>query len=287
MEEINNQNIDFLTKCFARSSLIHLLGKVLIESKLGNWPLSIAMIDLDRFKYMNDKYGHTFGDEALKYFSSSLRLCLNFDYQDTTAQIFIFRYGGDEFVMVFPGKTSQEVYKTILRVLRNIKTRHFLFKGKQFQMSFSTGIVVYPDNGTTVNELLEKVDKALYFSKKSRRGKITQYNRIKRQALIQKIRLASVMIFITLLIMAINQKRDILNSFSALFKIRAQAKVKMPRLKSVKADKIYLKSGHAIRGIITDKDSDPMEVKMILDQGEGVILLRKSEISKIEPDTDK
>ena len=74
---INNAQTDSLTMCYTKDALFPLLEKMKAEFSAHKKPFSLLLIDIDGFKGFNDKYGHIFGDEALKYFSSSLRLNLD------------------------------------------------------------------------------------------------------------------------------------------------------------------------------------------------------------------
>lgn len=168
MEEIVKLEVDPLTSCFTRASLVAFLEKTKHETDLLNIPFSIMIIDLDYFKNANDKFGHIFGDETLMYFSSSIRLGMEYDYIKTMVPKFVFRYGGDEFIMVFPGKNSSEAYVLAERILLNIKRRPFLFRGNRFKMSFSGGISTYPEDSKNIEEIIEMADKAMYRKKEVR-----------------------------------------------------------------------------------------------------------------------
>ena len=130
MQELINAKRDFLTNCFTKEELKPFLDKVLFESGAYKKPFSILVIDVDKFKSFNDKYGHLCGDEVLKYFSSTLRLSLE------GVQNMPFRFGGDEFVIVFPGATAVETYLHAVRIIKNVKSRHFLLKGSRKEVFF-------------------------------------------------------------------------------------------------------------------------------------------------------
>src|SRR3989338_1580528 len=107
-------------------------------------PFSVLILDVDHFKSFNDKYGHLYGDEVLKYFSSSLRLDLE-DEENVP-----FRFGGDEFIMVFPNKTPNDAYHLAIRLRKNIRTRSCLIKGKQVSVTFSGGVASYPADANKI-----------------------------------------------------------------------------------------------------------------------------------------
>lgn len=294
MEETAKWEKDYLTSCFTRSSLFPFLEKLQMESRLINKTFSVMVIDLDHFKPLNDKYGHTFGDDALKYFSSTMRLSLEGDYMKTMVQQFLFRYGGDEFVIVFPDNTSPEAYKIAAKLLYNVRKRYFLFMGRSFNISFSAGIASCPGDANTAQETLECADKAMYFSKKNGKGRVTQYKEIyleKIKRLISTFFMVVVVIAViaggVFLVAKIFNNSNFVNSIKNMNKTKTTEVKKTSRsesnnLAAPKFHIIYLKSGGIVKGVIVS-DGDPMEVKLFLGKGEGSIFLKKSEVSKIDP----
>lgn len=125
---------DFLTGFFSRDSLGGFLENIIIESNLKKKIFTIALIDLDRFKRFNDKFGHAFGDEVLKYATSTLRLTFH------NEQCYLFRFGGDEFIAVFPDKEPQEILRLFKRCNYNMLHRHFLYANKLYKVTISCGI---------------------------------------------------------------------------------------------------------------------------------------------------
>ena len=149
-----------------------MLKQVERESDENGTPFSILLIDVDHFKKYNDKYGHLSGDELLKFFSSSLRLMLTGEGGS------IFRIGGDEFIVVFPNKNSKETYSLAVRIARSIRARPCILDKHLLRLSFSGGIVTYPNDGKDLNDILEGADKAMYASKKYCRGGIGRLDRL-------------------------------------------------------------------------------------------------------------
>lgn len=156
--------------CYTKDALLPFMEKMRAEYSAYRKPFSVLVIDIDGFKSFNDKYGHIFGDEALKYFSSSLRL--NLDDEDCV----IIRFGGDEFVAIFPGRTAGELYRLSIHVEKNIRKRPFLFRGREYKFSFSGGIASCPRDAVETHDIIEKADKAMYFSKRHGSGRITRYD---------------------------------------------------------------------------------------------------------------
>ena len=101
---LDSTHKDALTGFYRREELVPYLEESLSASQTNQNSTSVIIIDLDHFKKFNDRYGHQFGDEVLKHLSNLLRYTI----QDKGA---IFRYGGDEFVVVLPVLTGKESFK--------------------------------------------------------------------------------------------------------------------------------------------------------------------------------
>lgn len=290
MPEVINWEKDNLTKCYTRNALYPFLEKLRIEYSVTKKHFSIMLLDLNHFKVLNDKHGHLFGDEALKYFSSTLRLSLEGEPSDSVADKFVFRFGGDEFIIVFPGRAAVQAYPIAVNILKIIRNRNFLFMGRIFRMSFSGGLATFPNDAETTEKLIENADKAMYFSKKYGFSKITRYHdmnimKSKRLWLIFAVLILGALVSLARhqFTFSIKDALDKLVFIDRVFKtekikkIHKTAELARPDMKTV-----YFKSGGTIKGVIT-KDGDPMEFKVIFDQGEAVILIKKSEVLKIEP----
>lgn len=283
MEENITWEKDFLTNCFTRNTLYPFLDKLQLEASTTNKHFSIMLIDLDHFKPMNDKYGHVFGDDVLKYFSSSLRLVLEGDDVSGVEKTYIFRYGGDEFIIVFPGKRSHEAYKKAQRILYNIRRRHFLFRGRQFRITFSGGIATFPRDATSIDKLIECADRAMYFSKRHGKGRATQFSMIR----IERVRwfLSAFLMFAAIAVFLWGVNMSSRGELAGHFFISKKPLQKKIPVKDINDGlyTIYLKSAGVLKGVI-EKDEDPLKVRLIFEKGEGVIYLKKSEVLKIEPE---
>lgn len=133
------------------------------------WPLSVAMIDLDHFKNVNDTHGHPVGDSVL---IAVVRSVLN---QLRPDDIFA-RYGGEEFVIVLPGTALEPTIKLLTRLKESIgKIEHTNSKGTLLNVTASIGVVTHMDGGVQFNraeELIKAVDEALYAAKNSGRNRV-------------------------------------------------------------------------------------------------------------------
>ncbi|WP_118138509.1 diguanylate cyclase [Oceanicella sp. SM1341] len=122
----------------------------------------LLIADVDRFKQVNDSYGHTAGDEALRAVAGALQSCLG-------EKDLAFRYGGEEFVMLFPDHTADEVAAVAERMLRAVRTGNCHPGGEQ--LSASIGFAVGPGDGTNLNGLFQRADERLYEAKRSGRDR--------------------------------------------------------------------------------------------------------------------
>lgn len=121
--------------------------------------ISLLFMDLDKFKLINDSFGHGVGDELLYQVASRIKGILR--ETDTIA-----RLGGDEFMIVsYHVKEIEEVEHIIEKVLATFK-KAFVLKEKPIHITCSCGISVYPDHGTDIQMLFQKADEAMYQAKK-------------------------------------------------------------------------------------------------------------------------
>lgn len=128
-------------------------------------PFSIAFLDLDYFKAANDTYGHLFGDEVLKRFVEIINRDLR-EYDQ------VFRYGGDEFLLLFPETTDEEAYMIVERIRNTAKKKIFVVDEdeKDYKISFSSGIAMMEEKELSMIKLMERADAALYQAKEKGRN---------------------------------------------------------------------------------------------------------------------
>ena len=127
--------------------------------------LSVVMLDLDKFKQINDNYGHAAGDKVIKALAHLLRQRL----RKTDA---IGRYGGEEFVAVLPNCGSTEALRLMEDVRQNFSEIVFTAEEKSFQVSLSAGIASFASGVTAPEQLLQHADKALYQAKAQGRNQV-------------------------------------------------------------------------------------------------------------------
>jgi len=129
---------------------------------------SLAFVDIDYFKEINDTYGHIAGDFILKKLADRIKFKIRSKDE-------LFRFGGDEFVIIFPKATDNQVYNILERIRKEIQSNMIYYnkKDKPINISFSAGIGTIKDVNQTIEELIEVTDKYLYMAKQQGRNKIT------------------------------------------------------------------------------------------------------------------
>jgi diguanylate cyclase (GGDEF)-like protein len=123
------------------------------------------MMDLDELKTVNDKYGHFFGDQVLRGVGEVVRNGVR--RIDTAA-----RYGGDEFVALLPETDPTGAHVLAEKVRIGVTELDIAVGGVRINASLSVGVVSYPDDGRTSDELMISADQAMYASKRSGKNRV-------------------------------------------------------------------------------------------------------------------
>lgn len=124
---------------------------------------SVLMLDIDRFKSINDTYGHRKGDEVLKILGSILK-------KSTRCTDIVGRYGGEEFVVLLKNTNEDEAMKIAEKI--RVEVENTTVPGIEYPITISIGVSRYPDHSQFKDELVEKADQALYFAKESGRNRV-------------------------------------------------------------------------------------------------------------------
>lgn len=170
LEEQNQR--DELTGLYNRRCLNSTMTKEFKQANQYGWPLSLAFIDLDYFKKVNDTYGHPIGDQVLK----SVGTLLIEQLRETDI---VARYGGEEFVVLLPG-VGEEIANLVLgRLLVAIRAKkHSLDAESSFQVTASIGVAVHMGEShrfENVEDFLEAADQALYKAKALGRDRLVNH----------------------------------------------------------------------------------------------------------------
>ncbi len=158
---------DGLTGIYNRGHLTKLYNEHLNDSILNKKPLSVALYDIDKFKNVNDTYGHPFGDVVIKEIAKlSEDIVKEYD-------CIVGRYGGEEFVILLPNKELNEAYDILNKIHCKIKEKELFHNKELVHVNVSIGITSYPEICQNPSELLDRADNAMYYSKQNGRGRIT------------------------------------------------------------------------------------------------------------------
>jgi diguanylate cyclase (GGDEF)-like protein len=272
--------IDFLTGFLSKESIDFTLDKLKAECGIDKSHFSMLVLDLDRFKTYNDKYGHLCGDDMLRYFAGTLRMGLE------SFETLMFRFGGDEFIVVFPGKSVKEAYNITHDILKTLKRRPFLSRGRMFKLSFSAGIATYPNDGHNNDEIIRSADKAMYYSKAHGRGKVTIYRNIFRKTVGNILGVIIGVLLAAAALWYFNQSSYRGEAMNWLKQNTGKIEEVLVRhavkIDTEGLDLIYLKSGRTLRGTIISDDKDGIELSLSLAAGRGTIVVKRSDIGRLE-----
>jgi diguanylate cyclase (GGDEF)-like protein len=167
---------DPLTRCLSRRAVLGRLASRLSEARRHARVISVALVDLDRFKRINDTYGHLVGDQVLmalgRLFNDRFRL------EDLRG-----RWGGEEFVLAFPDESAETAARVLSRVLDEFRVmpfRPYVDAGQdrtdagdeRFFVTFSAGLASFPADGLDVDALIRAADRRLYGAKRSGRAQV-------------------------------------------------------------------------------------------------------------------
>lgn len=170
-KEIENQaNNDFLTGLFNRMRCEMDLEKYVRKARKKNTTGALLYMDLDDFKHINDGLGHQYGDILLKAISHSLRRVGGIENT-------CYRMGGDEFVVIVPEKRYHELER-IIRDVTAIFTKPWFLKGEDYYCTMSMGIVYFPKDGESVEELIRKADMTLLSAKRGGKNRVEYYDNV-------------------------------------------------------------------------------------------------------------
>jgi diguanylate cyclase (GGDEF)-like protein len=153
---------DFLTGLPNRALLQDRLQQAVLTGQREGKPLAFLMMDLDRFKKINDSFGHQIGDLLLKKVGKRMSGVLR--KTDTLA-----RLGGDEFALVLPAADAEQAKRTAHKLLKSLKDP-FIVDNHTLQIGTSIGVAMFPEHGEDIGRLLHRADVAMYVAKKTGTG---------------------------------------------------------------------------------------------------------------------
>ncbi len=128
-------------------------------------PTTLLMLDLDRFKLVNDRYGHPVGDQVLKEVAEIIRRRIR--EVDIAA-----RYGGEEFVVILPETARENAAVVAERIRKSVEDARFAADGQEAKITISIGVADFPTDAHDHDKLVEAADKALYQAKQEGRNRV-------------------------------------------------------------------------------------------------------------------
>jgi two-component system, cell cycle response regulator len=166
LEQMRQQSfLDDLTGLYNARYLRHCLDRAVSDHKRRNEAFCVLFIDVDKFKHVNDSHGHLVGSQLLKALGKSLKNILRTHDE-------IFRYGGDEFVVLLTQTQLPRAIQIAERVRRMVEKRLFTIENASLQITLSIGVATYPDHAHTTDALLQLADQAMYDAKKKSRNAV-------------------------------------------------------------------------------------------------------------------
>lgn len=162
---------DPLTSLPNRMLLTDRLNMAKILSDRNGMTLAIMMLDIDKFKEINDAFGHHIGDLLLRMVAEKLTGILR--KEDTVA-----RFGGDEFVLVLPEQKDVQTTLKVARKIINAFRKAFFLGGHALIITSSIGISIYPDHSENIDTILRNADSAMYRAKQAGRNQYHLYDSV-------------------------------------------------------------------------------------------------------------
>lgn len=150
---------DQLTKVANRTMFYKHAEKILCTAKRNNSLLGLMFVDVDRFKCINDTYGHEIGDQVLIRVAHMLT-------EATRKNDVVARFGGDEFLVLLTDIKSYNNYQVIVSRIMNTTNSIMNCQGEEIDISLSIGVSFYPDDGDNIDALIVKADEAMYMAKR-------------------------------------------------------------------------------------------------------------------------
>lgn len=175
-------HFDSLTGLPNRALLLDRLRRAMSRVGRRGEPLALLYLDLDRFKPINDQYGHALGDQVLVQAAERMADCVR-------EVDMVSRLGGDEFVVLLEAQDVPTAAALVARKLIEAVSRPYLIEGRELSIGASIGVAIHPHDGDDVDSLLEAADTALYHAKREGRGNYCFFRREDQQAVHARISL--------------------------------------------------------------------------------------------------
>lgn len=159
---------DELTGLMSRRTFFEQFDELKQNTERNSNGITLAYIDLDDFKKINDEYGHNAGDQVLETFATTLiKAARNSDI--------IARIGGEEFAIILPETKIDDAHMILERIRKTVASKRITFEGIDICISMSTGLAHYQGDTLMVDKLVSQADKAMYQAKSEGKNCISLY----------------------------------------------------------------------------------------------------------------
>ncbi len=158
-------NIDVLTKLYTRRYISEKLSKEMTRAKRYKEALSVAMLDVDDFKNVNDTSGHDAGDKVMREIAKVVM-------ENVRSIDVVGRYGGEEFLMIFPHTPLTHALKTCERIRKKVESARL----HSSKLTVSIGLAQLEGNENSIEEIIKKADLALYIAKSQGKNKVVPFS---------------------------------------------------------------------------------------------------------------
>jgi diguanylate cyclase (GGDEF)-like protein/PAS domain S-box-containing protein len=159
---------DMLTGLPNRKKLNKIIEDEIEENRLTNNGFSLLFLDLDKFKQINDTYGHKYGDYVLIETAKRIRSCIR-------KEDFVSRLGGDEFVIVIKNKEKEMINRISNLIIKTI-SEAYIIENNTFYIGVSIGVSLFPEDGNDLEEIMKSADFAMYQTKENGRNGVSFFN---------------------------------------------------------------------------------------------------------------
>ncbi|WP_417461955.1 diguanylate cyclase [Kordiimonas sp.] len=158
-------SVDLLTTCLNRHYFLGIADAELSRMRRHGYAVTVAMLDIDHFKSVNDSYGHAAGDDVLRAVGACMKECVR--HEDNVG-----RMGGEEFAILLPVADAEGALTVLERMRERLEALSFEFAGRNFGVTASLGIAEVYESDLKIEDALKRADKALYQAKEGGRNRI-------------------------------------------------------------------------------------------------------------------
>jgi diguanylate cyclase (GGDEF)-like protein len=164
-------DIDELSGLYNHRALVEQLTAEVIRARRLGLSICVGFMDIDLFRKINERFGHPAGDEVIKKLAETIKDSIG--KEDIAG-----RWGGEEFVVIFPTKTAEQVLKCLEDLRAKIEKLVFMEHGQS--VTVSIGISSFPEDAQNADELIERADKALFRAKSTGRNRTVVYSKMEK-----------------------------------------------------------------------------------------------------------